>query len=236
VIARNFTYKGKPLDVKTIGRELNVRYVLEGSVQRGGNRMRVNVQLIDAETGNHLWAERFDKPLADLLDMQDEIVARLANALNAQLVAAEARRAEQAPNPDSTDLYFQGLAWFNKGVTPDNVAKARGFFDRALSADPDNVDALVESARADAVASANAFVTDAKAAFAAAEAKLTKALSSVPDHALGHLLLGHVEILTKRAAAGICEHALELDRNLAFAHFDTGLAKVFMGRAEETLG
>ena len=80
MIARNtaFTYKGKPLDVKTIGRELNVRYVLEGSVQRGGNRMRVNVQLIDAETGNHLWAERFDKPLADLFDMQDEIVARLA--------------------------------------------------------------------------------------------------------------------------------------------------------------
>ena len=70
VIARNtaFTYKGKPLDVKTIGRELNVRYVLEGSVQRGGNRVRVNVQLIDAETGSHLWAERFDKPLADLFD------------------------------------------------------------------------------------------------------------------------------------------------------------------------
>ena len=91
VIARNtaFTYKGKPLDVKTIGRELNVRYVLEGSVQRGGNRMRVNVQLIDAETGNHLWAERFDKPLADLFDMQDEIVARLAGALN---TAARRRR------------------------------------------------------------------------------------------------------------------------------------------------
>ena len=153
VIARNtaFTYKGKPLDVKTIGRELNVRYVLEGSVQRGGNRMRVNVQLIDAETGNHLWAERFDKPLADLFDMQDEIVARLAGALNAQLVAAEARRAEQAPNPDSMDLYFQGLAWFNKGRTPDNVAQARSFFDRALAADPDNVDALIGSARADVI-------------------------------------------------------------------------------------
>jgi adenylate cyclase len=86
VIARNtaFFYKGKPLDVKMIGRELNVRYVLEGSVQRGGNRMRVNA-LIDAETGNHLWAERFDKPLADLFDMQDEIVARLANALKPRL-------------------------------------------------------------------------------------------------------------------------------------------------------
>ena len=120
------------VDVKTIGRELNVRYVLEGSVQRGGNRMRVNVQLIDAETGNHLWAERFDKPLADLFDMQDEIVARLAGALNGQLVAAEARRAEQAPTPNSMDLYFQGMAWLNKGPTPDNVAQARSFFDRAL--------------------------------------------------------------------------------------------------------
>jgi len=83
VIARNtaFTYKGKHIDVKQIGRDLGVRYVLEGSVQRGGNRMRVNVQLIDAETGNHLWAERFDKPIADLFDMQDEIVAGLANQL-----------------------------------------------------------------------------------------------------------------------------------------------------------
>ena len=149
MIARNtaFEYKGRQVDVMTTGRELNVRYVLEGSVQRAGNRMRVNVQLIDAETGSHLWAERFDKPLADLFDMQDEIVARLAGALNAQLVAAEARRSEQAPNPDSMDLYFLGLAWFNRGATPDNVVQARSFFDRALIADPDNVDALVGSAR-----------------------------------------------------------------------------------------
>ena len=99
MIARNtaFTYKGKSFDVKAIGRDLNVRYLLEGSVQRGGNRMRVNVQLVDAETGSHLWAERFDKPLTDLFDMQDEIVARLANALNAQLVVAEARRADRLP-------------------------------------------------------------------------------------------------------------------------------------------
>ena len=238
VVARNtaFAYKGKLLDVKTIGRELNVRYVLEGSVQRSGNRMRVNVQLIDAETGNHLWAERFDKPLADLFDMQDEIVARLARALNAQLVVAEARRAEQAPNPDSMDLYFQGLAWFNKGLTPDNVAQARSFFDRALAADPDNVDALEGSARADVVEGANSFVTDPTAAFAAAEAKLTKALSSVPDHPRTHMYLGLVDILTKRAAQGIaeCEHALALDRNLASAHSAIGRGKIFIGRAEET--
>src|SRR5208282_3615667 len=196
VIARNtaFTYKGKAFDVKQIGRELNVRYVLEGSVQRGGDRMRVNVQLIDAETGNHLWAERFDKPLADLFDMQDEIVARLANALNAQLVAAEARRAERTATPNSMDLYFQGLAWYNRGLTPENMAQARSFFDRALSADPDNVDALVESARADARAGSLLFVTDPMAAFVAAEAKLTKALSSVPDDARGHSVLGFVEI------------------------------------------
>ena len=127
VIARNtaFTYKGKPLDVKTIGRELNVRYVLEGSVQRGGNRMRVNVQLIDAETGNHLWAERFDKPLADLFDMQDEIVARLANALNAQIAAAEARRAEQAPNPELYGPLFSRIGW---------AAQAHSLFDRGRPA------------------------------------------------------------------------------------------------------
>jgi TolB-like protein/class 3 adenylate cyclase len=238
VIGRNtaFTYKGKAVDLKQIGRELNVRYVLEGSVQRGGNRMRVNVQLIDAETGNHLWAERFDKPLADLFDMQDEIVARLANALNAQLVAAEARRAEQAPKPDSMDLYFQGLAWFNRGWTRDNMAQARGFFDRALATDPDNVDALVGSARADTADGSNSFATDPMAAFAAAQLKLTKALSSVPDHALGHMSLGVVYILTRRAAQGIaeCEHALALDRNLAHADASTGLGKMFVGRAEET--
>ena len=83
VIGRNtaFTYKGKAVDLKQVGRELNVRYVLEGSVQRGGNRLRVNVQLVDAETGAHIWADRFDKPIADLFDMQDETVSRLANAL-----------------------------------------------------------------------------------------------------------------------------------------------------------
>src|ERR1700727_467885 len=127
VIARNtaFTYRGKALDVTKIGRELNVRYALEGSVQRSGSRLRVNVQLIDAESGHHLWAERFDKPLADLFDMQDEIVARLAGALQSELVSAEARRAERAPSPDSMDFYFQGAACLNRGFTPDNLAQAR---------------------------------------------------------------------------------------------------------------
>src|ERR1700689_316861 len=237
VIARNtaFTYKGKPFDVKTIGRELNVRYVLEGSVQRGGNRMRVNVQLVDAETGSHLWAERFDKPLADLFDMQDDIVGRLANALSHQLAAVEAHRAEKAPNPDSMDLFFQGLSWIHRGRTPNHIAQARSFFVRALAADPDNINALVSSAGADIADGGNSFVPDPAAAFAAAEAKLNRALSSFPDHARGNAFLGYVKILTKRAVAGIaeCEHALALDRNLADAHAFIGLGKIFSGRAEE---
>jgi TolB-like protein/class 3 adenylate cyclase len=238
VIARNtaFTYKGKPIDVKQIGRELNVRYVLEGSVQRGGSRMRVNVQLIDTEIGSHIWAERFDKSLADLFDTQDEIVARLANALNTELVAAEARRAERTPTPDSTDLYFQGLAWFNKGWSRDGIAQARSFFDRAHAADPGNIDALVALGRAHALEGSSSFVGDPQSAFAAAEAILTKALLSIPNHARGHLTLGFVQIFTRRAARGIaeCEHALELDRNLAQAHSAIGLGKMLLGRAEQT--
>ena len=163
VIGRNtaFTYKGTAVDLKQIGRDLNVRYVLEGSVQRGGNRMRVNVQLIDAETGNHLWAERFDKPLADLFDMQDEIVARLAGALNSRELKSPPRRGARGkgrePRPPMDLLYFQGLACFNKGITPDNIAQAQSFFDRALSADPGNVDALVCSARMDGAAGGQSF-------------------------------------------------------------------------------
>jgi TolB-like protein/class 3 adenylate cyclase len=237
VIARNtaFTYKGKPFDVKAIGRDLNVRYVLEGSVQRSGNRMRVNVQLVDAETGSHLWAERFDKPLTDLFDMQDEIVGRLANTLSDQIAAVEARHAEQAPNPDSLDLFFQGLSWVHRGRTPNHIARARGFFDRALAADPDNFDALVGSASTDIADGGSSFVVDPGAAFARAEAKLTQALSSFPDHARGHAFFGYVKILTKRAVEGIaeCGHALALDRNLADAHAYIGLGKIFTGRAEE---
>jgi TolB-like protein len=103
-ISGSFVIGHNTVDLKQIGRELNVRYVLEGSVQRSGNRLRVNVQLIDAETGAHHWAERSDKPVADLFDMQDEIVARLASQLGALLIAAEARRAERAPHPDSTSV------------------------------------------------------------------------------------------------------------------------------------
>jgi TolB-like protein len=240
VIARNtaFSYKGHSPDVREIGRELNVRYVLEGSVQRGGDRLRVNVQLIDAETGNHLWAERFDKPAADLLDIQDEIVSRLANTLDSELVEAEAQRASRSPDPDAMDLYFQGRACWNKGMTPEYLALARDFFDRALALDPRNVDAIVGKALLIATI-AGSFASDDRAAqLATAEAALNRALSMDPQYAGAHLALGAVQMFTNRATQGIreCEHALALDRNLADAYGCIGMAKYFVGRAEETEG
>ena len=238
VIGRNtaFSYKDKPVDLKQIGRELNIRYVLEGSVQRSSNRIRVNVQLIDAESGDHLWAERFDKPVTDLFDMQDEIVARLANALNAQLIIAEARRADRAPSPDSMDLYFQGMSAYNRGLTPDRLSEARRLFERALALDPDNVDAIVGAARTESAFAWSHMSDDRATHLAAAEALAVKALSIAPEKAPGHVCLGIVRIYTNRVAQGIAEleRALAIDRNLADAHGYIGIAKCFLGRAEET--
>ena len=238
VIAHNtaFTFKGKPVDVKKLGRELNVRYVLEGSVQRGGNRLRVNVQLIDVETGNHLWAERFDKPVADLFDMQDEIVSRLANTLNSQLIAVEARRAERSPHPDATDLCFQGAAWANKGRTPECMAQARGFYERALALEPGNVEALVGTAWVNCSIGANVLTDDRIEHLAAAEETVTKVLSLAPNHPMAHFVLGLVQTFTNRAAQGIAkyERGLALDRNLVYAHAHIGLAKLYLGRGGET--
>jgi TolB-like protein/class 3 adenylate cyclase/Flp pilus assembly protein TadD len=236
VVSRNTasTYKGKSVDAKQIGRDLNVRYVLEGSIQRGGSRMRINVQLIDAITGNHLWADRFDKPMADLFDMQDEIVSKLANELRPELIAAEAKRAENVADPDSMDLYFQGVQQFNKGGVP-NIEAARGYFERAVALDPTNIDALVGAARADVLVGA-IFTTEHRAErLAEAEALLIKGISIAPRNYWAHLWLGFIQIQTNRAsrAIGELEQALSLNRNLGAAHAWMGQAKITMGRAEE---
>ena len=237
VIARNtaFTFKGKNADAREIGKELGVRYVLEGSVQRDAGRMRVNVQLIDAETGNHVWADRFDKPLADLFEMQDEIVARLANQLGTELISAEARRGRQAANPNFMDLYFQGMEWFNRGDTLENMDHARGFFERALALDPGNIDALLGVGRADFEVAASFLSDDRPARLASAEATTGKVLSLRPNDALAHEIMASILIQTKRADQGIAEleRALTLDPNLAIAHGDMGFAKLFTGRNEE---
>jgi TolB-like protein len=212
VIARNtaFTYRGKAADVKQVGREVVVRYALEGSVQRAGNRMRVNVQLIDVESGSHLWGERFDKPVADLFDMQDEIVSRLANWLGQELVRAEAGRAEREANPDSMDHYFLGLAHCHKGPTAEHLDKARSHFDQALELDPNNVGALVWRVMADLWLVASWLSENRQERFRSAEADLRKALKLRPDDANARNALGYLRILSNRAVQGIveCERAI----------------------------
>ena len=238
VIARNtaFSFKGKNVDARDIGKELGVRYVLEGSVQRDQNQVRVNAQLIDAESGGHIWAERFDKPLANIFSMQDDIVASLASRLGAELIANEARRAERTPNPDSMDLYFQGMSWFNKGRYAENMREARGFFERALALDPGNLDALLATAAVDTQVATGYQTDDRPVRLAAAEATLTKVLSQSPNNAWAHYLMCRVEVQSKRGAQGIaeCERALALNPNLAAAHAQIGLAKVFDGHPEDT--
>jgi TolB-like protein len=136
VISRNtaFTYRNKPIDTKQIGRELGVRYVLEGSVRRSGNRVRVKAQLIDAETDAHLWAERLDHNTADLFALQDEITSRIAIALNLEITRREAAR--PTVDPDALDYILQGRAALLKPQSRDNYAQAINLFERALSLDP----------------------------------------------------------------------------------------------------
>ncbi|MGA9850274.1 MAG: tetratricopeptide repeat protein, partial [Roseiarcus sp.] len=237
VIGRStaFSYKGKSRDPKQIGRELNVRYVLDGSLQRAGNRMRVNVQLIEAETGAHLWAERFDKPLADLFDMQDEIVAHLARQLDTRLIDAEARRAERAPHPDSLDLYFQGRSLFYHSISPESLGKAHGFFERAVELDPDNIHALVGVAAVEAAVAVSFMTDDPESLLIAAEARLTKALAARPNNAAAHLFMGVVLRASDRPQRSIeeLELALAIDPNSALARALIGYALCSMGRSEE---
>ena len=150
VIARNtaFTYKGKAIDAKQIGKELGVRYVLEGSVQRDQNRVRVNAQLVDAETGAHLWADRFEEDVADLFKLQDEVVARLAGSLDWALAEAEAGKGARTKNPDVIDLTMRGwtLSWRANQQPPEemrnSIHEAQTLFDRALQIDTNDADAL----------------------------------------------------------------------------------------------
>ena len=154
VIARNtaFTYKGKTVDAKEIGRELGVRYALEGSVQRDQNRVRVNAQLVDTESGAHLWADRFEEDVADLFKLQDQVVARLGNALGFELVKAEAEKSARSNDPNAIDLAMRGWAamWQSYPEPPkekrDSHYAALALFDQALKADPNDADALAGEA------------------------------------------------------------------------------------------
>jgi len=137
VLARStaFNYKGREVDATQIGRKLHVRYVVEGSVRRSKNRVRVGVQLIETETGGHLWAERFDRDIADLLEMQDEITGRIALALHYKFTEMGRRHAERSNRPDALDLIFRGLAALHKPSSKATLATARSFFEAALQID-----------------------------------------------------------------------------------------------------
>jgi TolB-like protein/class 3 adenylate cyclase len=240
VIGRNtaFSYKGRAIDARKIGRELGARYVMEGSVQRGVDRVRVNAQLIDAETGAHVWAERFDKPRSDLFGMQDEITARLARMVGVELVAAEGRRAarERPENSDAIDLAMRGRAVWNQPLTLSRVREARGFFEAALALDDGNVAALLGLADAH-IEEVVIFASDNRAEqIAAAEQAVSKALALAPDSASVHFSYGTLLFAMRVPDRALREFELAIgrDRNFVKAHVYAGLMKLCLGRARET--
>jgi TolB-like protein len=202
VISRNtaFAYRSKPIDARQIGRELGVRYVLEGSVQNAGERLRFNAQLVDVESGAHVWAERFDKQRAGLLDMQDEVTTRLARTIHVELIAAESRRAarERPDRLDSVDLTLRGWATWNQQPSLEAARQACDFFEAALRLDEDNVDALLGIANAH-MWEVNIYASGERAGqIRAAEAAAAKALALAPSSAGAHVAYGRVQ-LAKRA-------------------------------------
>jgi len=224
VIARNtaFTFKGKNIDAKEIGKELGVRYVLEGSVQRDGNRVRVNAQLIDAESGSHLWADRFEDDLADLFKLQDDVVARLANALGYELISAEAAKSAHSTNPDAIDLTMQGWAAVNGALaskpTKEEFQRQREIFEQALRADPANVDALIGIAFVDAYEFGIGMEPETHREKSAAN-YLARALALDSQSAGVHNAMAFLQFYQKQLNESVSEakKAIELDPNLAFA-------------------
>ena len=198
VIARNtaFTYKGKSVDAKEIGKELGVRYVLEGSAQRDQNRVRVNAQLINAETGAHLWADRFEEDLADLFKLQDQVVARLANTLGYELIRAEAAKGSRSANPDVTDLAMQGWTslWRSFQQPPterrETNREVRALFDRALQIDPKDADSLAGSAYTYYVDWVNGWGDPGVDYEAKVLARADRAIALAPDNVRGYSVKG----------------------------------------------
>ena len=240
VIARNtaFAYRHKAVDVRQIGRELGVRYLMEGSVHSAAGRVRVHAQLIDAETGAHVWAERFDKPRADILDMQEEITARLARLIGIELVAAEGRRAlrDRPNNMDSLDLAMRGWAIWNQPRSSGRARQACTLFEAALRLDEQNVHALIGLAESLTYETLNMLSDHRADQLGAAETAVAKALLLAPNSAEAHYAHGRVlEMLHAHdAALRAYERAVDLNANLATAHARVGMVKLLLGRAEET--
>ena len=240
VIARNtaFTFKGKAIDAKQIGKELGVRYVLEGSVQRDQNRVRVNAQLIDAETGAHLWADRFEEDVADLFKLQDQVVARLANTLGFELIKAEAQRDERIAHPDAFDLTMRGRALQMRAQeqrTKENNNAARAKFEQALSIDPNDAGALAGEATtymADRVFG----WTDPNVNYDAKVVGLAdRSIAIDPDDARAYSTKSLYLTNANRPAEGLraADTGLAANPNDALLHAARGLAENYLGHFEQ---
>ena len=240
VIARNtaFTYKGKATDAKQIGRELGVRYVLEGSVRRVGETITLNAQLISTETGAHVWADRFEGERSKLGQLQVEFVARLANSLGVELVKAEALRAmrERPNNPDAVDLSMRGWVQRYRGAaSKTNEDAAIGLFERALAIDPELVPAMVGQARTLVDRVEFLHSEDPKSDIARAEDWAERAVAAQPDNSDAHGAKAYV-FFNKRQwpqAIAEAEAAIADNPNNAWAHAQRGLDKLYLGRAED---
>ena len=242
VIARNtaMTFKGKPVDAKAIGKDLGVRYVLEGSVQPSGDRVRVNAQLIDAVSGAHLWAEQFDTPRADLLQTQDAIVTRLARALDIQLTEVEATRLKRTPaaNPTAEDLALRCVAgvvqsrYFGK-----EADAAYPFCEQALAIDPNNVRALQMLGVKFWMPAALGLSADPKGDIERADELESKALALDPDWTWPHDLKGGILRIQGRTEEAVVEHerALALDPSNVDASAQLGIDYRFLGHSTKAL-
>jgi adenylate cyclase len=241
VIARNtaFTYKGKPFDVKQIGRELGVRYVLEGSVRRAGEQVQVNAQLIDAQNGAHVWADRFDTDRRDLARAQNEITGRLAGTLHAELAAAAGNQIDQegAVDPDARDLVMRGWAWLYRPVTPQTLQQAQQTFERALAMDPRSIGARTGLARVLLGNIGNGWSRSLQEDQARAEQLLNEALERDANSSIAHWAKGFLRRTQNRLAEARTEFetVIALDRNSVDAFRQLGVAEMFLGQPEAAI-
>ena len=215
VISRNtaFTYRNKPVDTKQIGRELGVRYVLEGSVRRSSNKVRVSAQLIDAETDAHLWVDQFDSDISDLLALQNEITSRIAITLNVELSRREA--ASPTNNPDALDYILRGRAayWKTGLQSRDLFAETLGLYERALALDPRSVEAQSQVANMLAIRAGNGWTESPASDFRRAEELVEQALAASPRDYLAHYAKGSVLRFQGRCDQAIPEYERALESN-----------------------
>jgi TolB-like protein len=238
VIARNssFTYKGRAVDVKQIGRELGVRYVLEGSVRKAANRVRITGQLIDAATGNHLWADRFDGPLEDVFDLQDQVTASVVGAITPTLEQAEIERAAHKPTEslDAYDYYLQGMASLHQ-ATKDANAEALRLFSEAIKLDPNFASAFGMAAWCYAWRKMNGWVADREAETAETERLARRAVELGKNDAVALAMGGFTLALVAgevEDGAAFTDRALALNPNLAIAWLLNSWVKTFAGEPE----